>query len=249
MPKRYYDQLDDGAPGEDDARYASATYNSMTALPGASSSQSQPEASSSSQTHAQSPSAQAQQQQQQQPIQPRPQIPLPGTSMHPMPSIHYDASQFAPVSYSVTPPLSIPAVPAILPPLPSSMVGHSGHAVLPAIPHFPSPPPSSSGAGPSQVPGPVASGSGSGQGQREGAGSSSSNLVQNRPRRRIIPPDAPAHSVMEDDEETYTYTLTDELRASMFREVHGRTLNTMQTVYQLPCDDDETKVRVVFGSI
>ncbi|KAL5498459.1 SPT8_1 [Sanghuangporus vaninii] len=231
LPKRYYDQIDDGAPGDDDARYASETYNTMTALPPGFSRSQPPQhpSSSSSQLHTSSSS----QQQPQQPFQPRPMIPLPGTFNV---NVHYDASQFAPVSYSVTPPLSIPAVPAIPPPPPAL----SAHAGFPAIPPLQSPV-SPSGSGRAAVPA-DASMSASGSGP-------ASDMVSNRPRRRIIPPDAPAHSVMDDDEETYTYTLTDELRATMFREVHGRQLNTMQPVYQLPADADEIKREEYFHKL
>ncbi|KAL5489878.1 hypothetical protein ACEPAI_4710 [Sanghuangporus weigelae] len=233
LPKRYYDQIDDGAPGEDDARYASETYNTMTALPPGLSRSQPPQHQSSSSSSSSQSHASSSQQQPQQPFQPRPMIPLPSTSNV---NLHYDASQFAPVSYSVTPPLSIPAVPAIPPPPPAL----SAHAGFPAIPPLQSPVlPSRSG----HAPGPAdASTSASGSGSAE-------DMVANRPRRRIIPPDAPAHSVMDDDEETYTYTLTDELRATMFRSVHGRQLNTMQPVYQLPADADEIKREEYFHKL
>ena len=44
------------------------------------------------------------------------------------------------------------------------------------------------------------------------------------------------------DEED-TYVVTPEIAETMFREVHGRMLNTMQPLYQLPADEEEVKVR------
>ncbi|KAH8116923.1 S-adenosyl-L-methionine-dependent methyltransferase [Phellopilus nigrolimitatus] len=43
------------------------------------------------------------------------------------------------------------------------------------------------------------------------------------------------------DDESYTYIVTPEVAETLFREVHGRQLNTMQPVYQLPADADEIK--------
>ena len=42
--------------------------------------------------------------------------------------------------------------------------------------------------------------------------------------------------------ESYTYPVTEEIAEELYREVHGRVLNTMQPLYQLPCDEEEIKV-------
>jgi hypothetical protein len=42
---------------------------------------------------------------------------------------------------------------------------------------------------------------------------------------------------------SYTFPVTDEIAEELYREVHGRVLNTLQPLYQLPCDDEEIKVR------
>lgn len=41
---------------------------------------------------------------------------------------------------------------------------------------------------------------------------------------------------------SYTYPVTDEIAEELYREVHGRVLNTLQPLYQLPCDEEEIKV-------
>lgn len=48
-------------------------------------------------------------------------------------------------------------------------------------------------------------------------------------------------SNVDDDDESYA--VTPEVAETLFREIHGRILNTMQPLYQLPADEDEVKVR------
>lgn len=56
-----------------------------------------------------------------------------------------------------------------------------------------------------------------------------------------LAPEQPLHS---DDDESYI--VTPEVAETLFKEVHGRILNTMQPLYQLPADEEEVKVRPPF---
>ena len=132
MRKRNFSDIDDGAPGEDDARYASATYNSATAM-----------TSSYSTADPQS-----------------------STSMNPIPVRAPTPSTFS--DFYTT----------------------------------------------------------------ESEGRTGSNTV--------TVPGATSHPSL--DEISYTYAVTDEIRETLYREVFGRRLNTLQPVYQQPTDDDEMQV-------
>ena len=56
----------------------------------------------------------------------------------------------------------------------------------------------------------------------------------------VTVPGATSHPSL--DEISYTYAVTDEIRETLYREVFGRRLNTLQPVYQQPTDDDEMQV-------
>lgn len=180
MPKRYYDAISDGGPGEDDARYASAHYNEAgqhyqhyqqrQAHIGSSSSYQQPSAAAAAAgTSSTSPATSG--------YSPTHSY---TTHAHPHP---LDLAPIIPAAHASSSTSDIPAV-----------------AAAPAAPVADAPSPT----------------------DRE------------RPYTRVP----------YEDEETYTYVVTPEMRDEFFREVHGRQLNTMQPLYQLPADDEEIKVCV-----
>ncbi|KLO14705.1 S-adenosyl-L-methionine-dependent methyltransferase [Schizopora paradoxa] len=49
-----------------------------------------------------------------------------------------------------------------------------------------------------------------------------------------------------ENEQSYTYSVTDDIAETLFKESHGRWLNTMQPLYQLPVDEDENKRQEYF---
>lgn len=181
MPKRYYDAISDGGPGEDDARYASAHYNEAgqhyqhyqqrQAHIGSSSSYQQPSAAAAAGTSSTSPATSG--------YSPTHSY---TTHAHPHP---LDLAPIIPAAHASSSTSHIPAV-----------------AAAPAAPVADAPSP--------------------------------------RDRER------PYTRVPYEDEETYTYVVTPEMREEFFREVHGRQLNTMQPLYQLPADDEEIKVCALF---
>lgn len=187
MPKRYYDAISDGGPGEDDARYASAHYNEAgqhyqhyqqrQAHIGSSSSYQQPSAAAAAAAGTSSTS--------------------PATS-----------------GYSPTHSYTTHAHPH---PLDLAPIIPAAHA--------------SSSSNTSHIPAaaPVAD-----------APSAESSATSPTDRER------PYTRVPYEDDETYTYVVTPEMRDEFFREVHGRQLNTMQPLYQLPADDEEIKVCALF---
>lgn len=46
-----------------------------------------------------------------------------------------------------------------------------------------------------------------------------------------------------ENEQSYTFFVTDEIAETLFKQLHGRWLNTTQPLYQLPADEEELKVR------
>lgn len=194
MPKRYYDAISDGGPGEDDARYASAHYTEAgqhyqhyqqrQAHIGSSSSYQQPSAAAA------------------------------GTS----------STSPATSGYSPT----------------HSYTSHAHPHPLDLAPIIPAAHASSSSSSTSHIPAaaapvPVADAHAS-----AGAPSAESSATSPTDRER------PYTRVPYEDDETYTYVVTPEMRDEFFREVHGRQLNTMQPLYQLPADDEEIKVCALF---
>lgn len=188
MPKRYYDAISDGGPGEDDARYASAHYNEA----GQHYQQRQAHSSSSYQ---QPPAAAA------------------------------VTSSTSPVTSGYSPTHSYTSHPHPHP-LDLAPIISAAHA-------------SSTSNSTSYIPAAVAAAVAD---AHAGAGAPSAESSATSPTDR----ERPYTRVPYEDDETYTYVVTPEMREEFFREVHGRQLNTMQPLYQLPADDEEIKVCAMF---
>lgn len=189
MPKRYYDAISDGGPGEDDARYASAHYNEA----GQHYQQYQQRQAHSSSSYQQPPAAAA------------------------------VTSSTSPVTSGYSPTHSYTSHPHPHP-LDLAPIISAAHA-------------SSTSNSTSYIPAAVAAAVAD---AHAGAGAPSAESSATSPTDR----ERPYTRVPYEDDETYTYVVTPEMREEFFREVHGRQLNTMQPLYQLPADDEEIKVCV-----
>lgn len=191
MPKRYYDAISDGGPGEDDARYASAHYNEA----GQHYQQYQQRQAHSSSSYQQPPAAAA------------------------------VTSSTSPVTSGYSPTHSYTSHPHPHP-LDLAPIISAAHA-------------SSTSNSTSYIPAAVAAAVAD---AHAGAGAPSAESSATSPTDR----ERPYTRVPYEDDETYTYVVTPEMREEFFREVHGRQLNTMQPLYQLPADDEEIKVCAMF---
>ena len=240
MPKRYFNDIDDGTPGEDDARYASAHYNAA------------------GQQYQQYQQQQQRQQQQHHHQHQHPHPPThpqqhhqhhshaqyrqgqeyqPGSNSHhhqpiaaPGPSnanVNASASSASPIgsNYSHSPTRMYtsrpPAVSAASPPTPAQGPSSSAH-VHPRLPHRPH-----------------ASGCANESADEDEDASGSSNDSSSGSSRRH-------RSHPYEDDETFTVVVDDNMRETLFRDVYGRRLNTMQPLYQLPADEEEIKVSFSF---
>lgn len=192
MPKRYYDAISDGGPGEDDARYASAHYNEA----GQHYQQYQQRQAHSSSSYQQPAAAAA-----------------------------AVTSSTSPVTSGYSPTHSYTSHPHPHP-LDLAPIISAAHA-------------SSTSNSTSYIPAAVAAAVAD---AHAGAGAPSAESSATSPTDR----ERPYTRVPYEDDETYTYVVTPEMREEFFREVHGRQLNTMQPLYQLPADDEEIKVCAMF---
>ena len=132
-----------------------------------------------------------------------------------------------PSSYSVTPPgivtqhvLSALSIP--VPPPPSSLAYYT---LAPILTQLPEPGPSI----------PVTSTSPT---------TTPTTTTTTATRPRLVPPVLrPYPTAGYENEQSHTYIVTHEIAEGLFENAHGRWLNTLQPLYQLPIDNEEIKVR------
>jgi len=165
-----------------------------------------------------------------------------------------------PSSYSVTPPgvFAVQSLPFSIPPPPSS----STYYTLPPI-HTPLPEPgpsavpiaytSATTASTTAVPPPPSSSAYytlapiltqlPEPGPSVPVASTSVTTAPTTTRRRLAPPVHRLYPTAgNENEQSHTYIVTQEIAEGLFEEAHGRFLNTLQPLYQLPTDSEEIKV-------